>query len=726
MSVARMLKVTVLGHGSVVDDVVDALQGVGILQVVEHEQDIPDSAVPASDERFRSAEELAADASSVCDFLGRYRTVDVPFSAFVSEKFHIDQDEFEAIAPDERFIEVYRECTAIADALASGERETARLKALASDLEPWTDLHLQLQSIKGTEHVAMFAGTVPSSQAERIRQTLRDAVAEVSVEQLGSVGTRQAWVVMAHHDHLAQARSALALTPFAEASFPGLSDYPAEERARALGRIEELEQERAELIARATALASEYYEQAVYVREALAARLDALRVRADFGHTERAFAITGWVQVAKRDGLLAALEPWGDALDTTLEEPTADDNPPVELVNPWFFRPFEVLTDLYGRPAYDEIDPTPLLAPFFLLFFSICIGDVGYGAMLLAGAYLIKTRLDVAPGVRKFMDLLMFGGVGAMVLGVLFGSYFALDALYIPKPLLALKVIDPMAELTTFLILTVVLGVIQVFFGVIVAAIDAWRRGDARSAIFEQLSTIFLFAMIGVAVVVPGASRAALVVGLLGTMLMQGRALEAALGEPTCAAWDRGLGWAWLAAVLGWMASLSLGGPAWVTWAFLGFSVIGAIASKTVRSSVIALLGGAYSVYGMSAFIGDILSYTRLAALGLSGALVGMVFNLLAGLVLSPAVGMVKGGGLGILWGVIVFLLGAAVFVVGHVFNVVINLLGAFVHPARLQFVEFFSKFYEGGGKAFAPFGFASKSLVLHAGGAGAEGGTES
>jgi len=266
---------------------------------------------------------------------------------------------------------------------------------------------------------------------------------------------------------------------------------------------------------------------------------------------------------------------------------------------------------------------------------------------------------------------------------------------------------------------------------VVIAAYLAFRRGDPGEAIFGQLSTIFLFVMLGVTAFAAATGRsqlstAALVVGLLGTMLMQGRALEAALGSPESPVWDRVLGWTWLAATLAWMGALAFGGPAWATWAWFGLTGAGLIASKTVRSAVVGLLGGAYSVYGMSAFIGDILSYTRLAALSLSGALVGMVFNILAGLVWQPTEALFAQGGVGLLWGTIVAVLAAAVFVFGHTFNVVINLLGAFVHPARLQFVEFFSKFYESGGKPYAPFSFRTENLVLSAGGAGEdEGGAQ-
>jgi V/A-type H+-transporting ATPase subunit I len=345
--------------------------------------------------------------------------------------------------------------------------------------------------------------------------------------------------------------------------------------------------------------------------------------------------------------------------------------------------------------------------------------------MLIAGAWYIKNRIDVAPGVKKFMDLLIFGGAGAMVAGALFGSYFALDFGLVERsaPFLAsLRVLDPLSELPVFLMVTIGLGVAQALFGVLVAAYQQARRGDAASALFEQLSTVLLFAAVGVAAAVPTLTTPAIVLGLGTTALFKGRALEAALRPDGAPGWDRALGAVWLVLVVGALGAVAFGSDAPLGWAALAVTLVGLAVSKAVRRAVVALLGGLYALYGMTGFIGDVLSYTRLAALGLSGALVGMVFNQLAGIVMGGATGLFEKGGLSLAGGVAVVLLASAVFVVGHVFNVVINLLGAFVHPARLQFVEFFSKFYEGGGRAFRPFARRTKSLVLHAGTARQEG----
>jgi V/A-type H+-transporting ATPase subunit I len=725
-----MSRVEVVGYRPVLDDVLDALQRAGVLQVDAAPEGLATEAVDADDDRRRRLDEYAADARFVREFLGRYHTPDQPFAAFVSEKYHLDVKEFEAIDGGSALLHVYSECEEIADALASGEREQVRLTALVRDLAPWLDVRLQISQWTGTEHVALIAGTVPASGGPQIRAALREVTSLMSVAEFGGQGARRAWIVLAHREAVDEVRSALAATQFAEVSFAGLEDYPAEESARAQARIGELEASVAALKERARALSAEHYPDAVAIVEAVDSDIASVVVRERFGRTERAFVARGWVRSSREQELSAALDPWAFDLDVAFSEPTGDDEPPVELDNPWFVRPFEVLTDLYGRPQYSDLDPTPLLAPFFLLFFGLCIGDVGYGAALIAGAWLIKNRLDVAPGVKRFMDMLMFGGVSAMVAGVLTGSYFAFDPNTLPPVLKGLMLINPLERLMDFLVFMVALGIVQVFFGVGVSAYDSWRRGDPGTAIFEQMSTILFFALLGVSVALwgsnPAAGRAVLVVALLGTMLMQGRTIQASLGEKGSPLWDRALGWLWIAAMLAWTVSFAAGGPGWVLWFLGGATLVGLLAAKSVRRCVVSFLGGAYAVYGMSSFLGDVLSYTRLAALGLSGTLVGGVFNLLAGMVWAPAAGLWAQGGAGYLWAALIVVGSISIFVLGHTFNVVINLLGAFVHPARLQFVEFFSKFYEGGGRPLKAFSFVTKSVVLEAGAVRQEGGIAS
>jgi V/A-type H+-transporting ATPase subunit I len=726
MAIARVMRTTVIGYRPVMEEVLEAVQRAGVMSVEAQPFELESAAVgPEAPERL-AVEEQLAEAVFVSDFLGRFHTSDTPLSTFIAEKIHVESQLFFDMRYSLRMHAVYRECVGISDRLAAAERERERLKALIVDLEPWLELRLEIERWQCTERTRLVTGTVPAATGPDLRSRLREQVSEVTVQELGPSGDRQAWVVIAMEDSFDEVRSMLAEADFEEVSFPGLENYPAEEAEDAREAIAELERESARLTERASQVAAEHYAEAVALVQSLESRRDAVLVRGDVGRTERSFVVSGWIPTAQTDALGAALASYGDAVDVSLREPTVDEDPPVLLDNRSWLKPFELLTDLYGRPSYWGIDPTPLLAPFFLLFFAICIGDVGYGAMLIGGAWLIKHKLDVTSGVKRFMDLLITGGAASMVVGVPLASYFALPAEALPAPLRALQVIDPVVDITTFLIIALVIGIIQVFFGVFVAAWTAFKRGDAESAVFDQLSIVFLFLMLAVTTLSGvtgngGLVRASLVIGVVGAMVMQGRAVQAAIRAEGTASWDRMLGIAWSAVLLAGIATFAATGAIAAVWTMLGVSAAGLFVSRSVRRGVLGVLTGAYNVYGLTGFVGDILSYLRLPALGLSGMLVGLVFNILTELVWESATPLFAAGGLAYLGGAVVAVLAVTLFVVGHTFNVVINLLGAFVHPARLQFVEFFSKFYEAGGQPFSPFRFRSDGLVLEAGGSGKE-----
>jgi len=717
-----MLKVTALSHGSVTDDLVETLRRAGVLDITPDEHDLPAPADPSAEARLRELDELIADAQFTASFLGRYHEVDAPFSAFISEKFHVPEPDYYALAADDAFRALYRECETIADRLATIGRQREHLRMLIDDLRPWQTLRLQISRWQGTEHVALFTGTVPASDGPAIRQQLRDTVAEVSVEELGPVGSRQAWVVMAHRACVDEVRSLLNLTAFAEVSFPELEDYPAEEIGLATARLESLAADEERLIARARVLEAEHYAHAVTLSERLIAERQALTVRERFGATERVVVVTGWVAAKRRATLEAALEPLSSSVDLTFEEPGPEDEPPVELDNPRILRPFELLTDLYGLPRYREMDPTPLLAGFFWVFFGMALGDLGYGIVLGVAAWLIKTKLDVAPGVKRFMDLLIYGSVSAMFFGVLTGSYFAIDPTRLPHVLQAAIVIDPMQDILVALGISIALGVIHVVFGISLGASVDIRSGDWDAAIAGGLSTLWLLAALAVvglaaAGVLPGdVMMPALLLGVIVTFVLKGRAYSAPGRAEGAPSWQKALGWVWIVLLLAWAAALALDGPAAQAGiALAAFSVAG-FALPGVRAAILAVLLGVYETYGMMSLVSDFLSYTRLTALGLASVLVGQVMNMLAGMVAPMSAGPVPLG----------WVLALAILVVGHGVNVAINLLGAFVHPTRLQFVEFFSKFYQGGGRKHAPFAPYTKSVVLHPAPRGQEGGAPS
>lgn len=657
-----MLKVSVIGHVEVVDEVTARLQQAGVVEIERRESEYGGVTEMAVDEsRMHALEEVLAEAQFVRDFLLRFHEPDVKFGTFISEKFHLPMADFLALEHDQKFADLYRECDRISARLAQIDRETVRLQGLVSDLQPWRDLRLQIAQWTGTEHVVLFTGVVPVHASDSIRSALREHVDEVSVAEVGCDAVSEAWVVMAHREHIEEVRSLLALTEFSDVSFPDLKDYPAEEIAAAREALENLAKERAGLGDRVRELAVNY-PQAFALVEALHTRLDAVQVRASYSATDRTFVISGWVPERKQEALHAALSDIGSEVDLDFQAPQPGDRVPVELVNAPLVRPFEVLTDLYGRPDYFGFDPTPIMAPFFFVFFGMCLGDVGYGLMLVAGAWLIKNRLDVAAGVRKFMDLLILGGVASAIWGALTRSYLALQLDKLPEALHYKPLIDPQTELILLLGVCVAIGVVHVSVGVGLGAYQAWRRGQIIDAISEHITVLVFFvclivALLGLSGVIAGDVAAPLlIVGAAQLLLLKGRVLD--------------------------------------------------VVTRVVPLWHLALVPfkGFLGMYGLVGYGSDFLSYTRLAALGLASLYVGDAMNRLTELSLGiPWVGIV---------------LAALIFVVGHVFNVVINMLGAFVHPTRLQYVEFFGKFYEGGGRNFAPFAPRTRQLVLRAQGA--------
>ncbi len=663
MAIARMLKVDVIGHSAHADDVVQCMQDAGAVDIERIEMERGGITRPSAHaERRNVLDEDVARAQFVRDFLGRFHTSDVAFKSFISEKVHIGLAEFDGLAADEFFDELYGECESIASRLAEIAREREHLKVLIHELEPWAGLHLQISQWKGTEHVMLFTGTVPVLHSEAIRESMRQVSADLSIQEAGRSRDLEAWVVMAHRASVDDIRAALALTEFTEVAFPDLKDYPAEEIEDARTRIQELGREEERLRERAAELEREFH-YAVALVQALLTRRDALEVRDNFAATERTFLATGWVPVSAREQVEEAVRCAGEEVDITFRAPQEGERVPVALENPWFIRPFEVLTDLYGRPAYGDVDPTPLLAGFFFLFFGMCIGDAGYGVVLMLAAYLMKTRLDVAPGVKRFMDLLIAGGLASAIVGVATRSYFSLTAEALPGFMRYEPLLDPLDDIIVLLLASVAIGVVHVVFGTLVNVYRRAKAGDWWSAVQEDLS---------------------------GLLLLGGLAATFMTGQITPFAWT----------------------------AVVAVLLAGRVTEMLVveRNPLKALLGipkGLLGLYGLTGYLSDFLSYTRLAALGLASLLVGQVMNILAEMVVGAP------------WGIGI-VAAALILVVGHAFNLVINLLGAFVHPARLQFVEFFGRFYEAGGRPYKPFARRTTSLVLHPVAGEQEGGTHS
>jgi V/A-type H+-transporting ATPase subunit I len=365
----------------------------------------------------------------------------------------------------------------------------------------------------------------------------------------------------------------------------------------------------------------------------------------------------GWVIASKEEELRQRLEKVTRAYELKCSDPGSDDNAPILLANRAMAEPFALITELYGRPQYTEFDPTPFLAPFFVLFFAICLGDAGYGLILAIGSYFALKKFEMETGARRLVKILFAGGLANIVVGLLTGGVFAIAYDELPGVFKAVMLFSPTEQVLLFLYIAFAIGVIQVLFGIGVKMANNIRQGNTTAAILDQgLWLLFLIALVPI-----------VYKGIFGGNVGESVAAFAAGSAKILA----------VALVL--------------------------TQGRHVKFILFRPLMGALKLYDAMGYFGDVLSYARLMALGLATAYLGMAFNDMAKM------------SLGIPYG-IGYVVAALLLVFSHIFNLVINCLGAFIHSLRLQYLEFFSKFFIGGGESFEAFAEEREHTVVQSG----------
>ena len=358
---------------------------------------------------------------------------------------------------------------------------------------------------------------------------------------------------------------------------------------------------------------------------------------------------TGFAPVENDTELVEAFDKMG--VFYIKEEAVEEDNPPIKLKNNWFTRQFESFTGMYGMPVYSEFDPTAIVAPFYLLFFAMCLGDAGYGIVLLIFGLLLNkgwVKFAMFDGLGNIISIL---GAGTIVVGTLLGTFFGMslyEASWVPQFLKNCMIVGEVEVpgLGTFnvqMLLALAIGVFHICLAMTVKAIGYTKRFGFR----ETVST-----------------------------------------------------WGWLLLIVGGIIVAILGvgkliSPAAIKWAVIVIGVLSALGiyifNTPGRNPLINIGAGLWDTYNMATgILGDVLSYIRLFALGLAGGMLGQAFNNLGQMVLGDSF---------ITW--IPFVL---ILLFGHVLNILMSSLGAFVHPLRLTFVEYFKNAgYEGKGAAYNP-----------------------
>ncbi|WP_099209540.1 V-type ATP synthase subunit I [Thermococcus henrietii] len=538
------------------------------------------------------------------------------------------------------------EIKAVEGKLSSLQTEIERIKEAIATLELLSVFKLPVQYLRHGGLVEVSVGSVERVKLGALLEDLKkitEGKVAVVTKELGDKVLLAIANLSKDHDKV---NSVLAKHSFERLEVPegdGTPDELAKEYRKKLdaklGKLDEAKKE-------AEKLAEKYYDDVVFYQELMENERDKASVLPMLARTNMTFALTGWLPRVDVPKVLEGIKKVTDGKAyINVREPTKEDieEIPIKLKNPGWARPFEMLTEMYGVPRYDEIDPTPIIAFTYSFFFGFMLTDFFYGLIVgIVAALLVKGHKKFNDGTYKFAYTLLVSSFFTMLMGILFGSYFgnAGDIVlqyvtgnpnaHFPRIADALK--DPMFVL----MLALAIGLAHLFTGYTIGFIVKWKNGDKKGAVLEQLPWMLIILSI-----VFFATKNA-------SLMLPAKAL-------------------------------------------FGIGIVLFAVGEIVANGGLAALMIISDFFG---FVGTWLSYARLMALALATSGIAMVVNVLAAMVWGIKISVVP---LGIIIGLIIF-------IGGQLFSTAINALGAFVHSLRLQYVEFFGTFYSGDGKPFTPF----------------------
>jgi V/A-type H+-transporting ATPase subunit I len=663
MAVVEMRRVTILGHQPWRDAALRELQLLGTVQVDEArtalepvEQEVlfgRETGGAAGGEPTAGDDGAAADLEAqvaevrfALDLLDRFfRPKKGVIETFAGIRFPVSEGFYrERAAAGERVAGLVARAQEL-------DRRLGQLKATGDELRgrlvllrPWRALDAPREELGDTRLYRVVTGVFDARGSATLAEEFAGITPAVACEPVSQDRDSLFAVLCYPRTREDEALAVARRHGWTAVALPAFSGPVAEE-------VERLEQALAGLFPVERALVEEV-QQLSSERLTLYARYEHLRneqaqgeAKGLLGYTERVFVLRGWARRRDVPRLREALEKLSPALVLEEEKPAPGEPYPVDLENPVLVRPFEVITRVAGLPQAGALDPSPFLAPFFFIFFGLMLGDAGYGLVLgVAGLWLVKRAKAVGLG-RQLMYLLSLCGISTFLAGVLTGSWFG-NLFGIP-PLW----FDPLKDPVKMLVLSLALGVVQIFTALGVKAYDNVRKGNRLDALYDQGFWLVFLSGLVLLLVSAGGPRLA-VFGRVGKYLAPAGAVALILTQ-----------------------------------------------GRAHRNPLARLGAGLLSLYGVSAYLSDVLSYSRLLALGLSGTVIAMVLNYGANLVKGvPVVG---------------WLLMLVILVGGHLFDLLISAVGAYVHASRLQYVEFFTKFVEAGGQPFRPLTEGHRYLFI-------------
>ncbi|MFH1534067.1 MAG: V-type ATP synthase subunit I [Nitrospirota bacterium] len=657
MALAEMKKIQLLASAQHKDKILDILQNTGAMDVTEiNEESELKPETYKNLNKLQKTELTYANLEFAINLLSNYGKkkglFDGPIETTMKEVVEKEK-EFD-------YDSIIKECTKIEEDLTKAKNDITVRENNIQLYGAWKSLDIDLQVIKDTDHTKVLAGSVKSILFNSLIEKTHKISDLISSDKIHEGDTEIYFILIFSKELEEEISKILSEHKFSEADFPQyngkMSDYLTEQRENIKDNQKIIEETEKELKNLAKSL-----DDLKTVHDYFQWQKEKLETGRNFGETDHTFVIQGWVADANIPKLEEKLEKETKEFEISKIEPKEGEHPPVVLKSNKFMSPFEAVTRVYGLPRYDELDPTPFLAIFFIIFFALCLTDAGYGIIMFIVMALILKKFRLPEGIRNLVRLLMYAGIVTFFMGAIFGGWFGLTPDQVPEALtytaengeqlFIFQKINAITNPILVLILSLALGFIQVLLGVVIKMVHDFRHNNKKDAILGTGSWVFMLTGIGFFIVTSA------------------------------------------------VPALNALAPVGKWWVIAAAGLLILTQGREKPSIIGKAVSGVLSLYGLVGYMGDILSYSRLLALGLATAIIGLAVNTVAALVGGiPYVG---------------WLIMAVVFIGGHIFNLLINALGSFIHSGRLQFVEFFTKFMEGGGQDFKPFSKKTKYVYI-------------
>lgn len=657
MAVAPVKKILIISHQSQAKALLSAVQKAGIVHLLGSDNAAvikADKDLISTSAKDRGAEEMCHKLEKAVTFLKEHHT-GKPLTTLLSPRFVVDDDVFENTVSAKDTLrtldEIIETQTDIDNVTSEMETKRAKLEMLT----PWKSLKDDLDSLCDLSRVDVFTGIVPLQAWDELSGFLSSPENGAVVNIINKTKTQVYCAILALKEKSQNVYKQLRSGEFEAVSFEGLTGTVAENIDHLKRHIHGSGEQLAKLKHHAHKLSASLLEI-----EMMYDYYNNLRTHSSTLNSSPATAHTrifeGWIKKADMPKLNELMLDF-DAASVCEIEPMPGEAVPVDIENSPWSKPFEVITKLYGMPQYFELDPTAILAPFFAIFFALCLTDAGYGLVMLAASIYVLKKIE-AKG-RGFMIVILVCSILTVFTGAMTGGWFGslLLDFAVKFKLHGLETFiqkttwfNPLEDPMTFLVMAVILGYIQIMTGLFAGLYNVWKNNGFFAAACEKLTWIVLLNSL-VLMALSKASMLAPAVGTVATIMIY----VAAAGIFFLSHREGGIG------------------------ARLGM--------------------GAYNLFSAVFYLGDLLSYLRLMALGMATGGVAMAINIIGGIISdTPYVG---------------FILAVIFMVCGHIFNILQSMLGAFVHSMRLQFVEFFPKFIEAGGVPFEAFSESYKYVYV-------------